>query len=222
MRKNIDLRSLVGRDVLDQGTRPTCVAFAASVANEALHHAEKTAEHFAPEALWWQATTAGATSLRGMVLNNVAPALLGYGQPELSQWPYDPTLGAGTEEPPENLQNPPWKRSALNDVVLKHDGIEDALEDELEHSHPVILIVEVTDEFGQPDDEGIVAMPNMRAASGSYHAVACVGAAYHPTRGRLLLIKNSWGTDWGLGGYCWLPLEYLTAFVVQAAAIVDI
>lgn len=175
MRKNIDLRSLVGRDVLDQGTRPTCVAFAASVANEALHHAEKTAEHFAPEALWWQATTAGATSLRGMVLNNVAPALLGYGQPELSQWPYDPTLGAGTEEPPENLQNPPWKRSALNDVVLKHDGIEDALEDELEHSHPVILIVEVTDEFGQPDDEA---------------SLPCRTCALHPGRTTRLLASG--------------------------------
>ena len=68
MRKNIDLRSLVGRDVLDQGTRPTCVAFAASVANEALHHAEKTAEHFAPEARWVRPPPTGATNPGGLVL----------------------------------------------------------------------------------------------------------------------------------------------------------
>jgi hypothetical protein len=223
MRKDVDLRSFVGRGVLDQGHRPTCVAFAASVGHEALQNiANDPVDHLAPEALWWQATTAGLTSNRGMVLNDIGLALSGHGQPELSYWPYNPSLGAGTEEPPVGLQGPPWRRSVLNDLPLQHDGVESALEDELERSRPVVLIVEVTDEFLQPGDDGIVAIPDVRASSGGYHAVTCVGAATHPTRGRLLLIKNSWGTNWSVGGYCWLPLEYLIGFVVQAAAIHDI
>lgn len=218
MRKDIDLRSLVGPDVLDQGYRPTCVAFATSVAHEAL---QTDSDQLAPEALWWQATTAGHTSARGLALANIGPALSGHGQPDLSSWPYNPNLGAGTEVPPAGLQSPPWRRSRLKPLDLRNDGVESALEDELERLRPVVLIVEVTDQFRAPGPDGIVAIPDVRAASGSYHAVTCVGAATHPVSGRVLLVKNSWGTDWGLGGYCWLPIDYLVGFAVQAATIDD-
>ena len=219
MRKDVDLRSLVGADTLDQGNRPTCVTFATSVAHEAL---ASPVEHFAPEALWWQATAAGHTSWCGMILDNVNVALLAHGQPALTAWPYDPDLGAGTEDPPATLAQPPWRRAQLQSVALRHDGVEDPLEDELAQAHPVILILEMTNEFDLPGPDGIVAIPDIRTNAGGYHAVTCVGAATHPVSGRLLLIKNSWGTDWGLGGYCWLPLDYLTGFAVQAATIRDV
>lgn len=208
MRKDVDLRALVGQNVLDQGERPTCVAFAATVGHEAVHSAKNArVEQLAPEALWWQATTAGHTSERGMVLHNIGPALSGHGQPNLALWPYDPSLGAGTEEPPEGLHRPPWGRSVLKDLPLEHDGVEAGLEEQLERSRPVILIVEVTDDFADPGEDGIVAIPSIGSAPGVYHAVTCVGAATHPVRGRLLLIKNSWGTDWGLGGTAGSPLN---------------
>ncbi|MPV35976.1 C1 family peptidase [Georgenia subflava] len=223
MRKDVDLRRLVGHDVLDQGSRPTCVAFATSAAHEALQDGQSNpTQHLAPEALWWQATAAGNTSNKGMILNNIGSALSGHGQPDLISWPYNLSLGAGTEGPPAGLDEPPWRRARLKNVPLHHDGIENLLEDELARSRPVVLIVEVTDEFHVPGDDGIVAIPDVRATAGGYHAVTCVGAASHPVQGRLLLIKNSWGTVWGLGGYCWLPMEYLIGFAVQAATIDDV
>lgn len=220
MRADVDLRALVGPDILDQGFRPTCVAFAASAAHEALQNGQGgLVEHLAPEALWWQATAAGDTSRHGMVLDKIAPALGTHGQPGLSLWPYNPRLGAGTEDPPAVLDEPPWRRARLRALPLLHDGVEDPLEEVLAESRPVILIVEVTDQFHVPGEDGVIAIPNVRAIGGGYHAVTCVGAATHPVYGRLLLLKNSWGANWGLGGFCWLPMGYLIGFAGQAATL---
>lgn len=219
MRPDIDLRPLLGPDVLDQGPRPTCVAFASSAAHEAVYQSADPDAHLAPEALWWQAVAAGHASNAGMILDHVGPSLNGHGQPTLLVWPYNSMLGAGTEDPPAGVVSPPWQRAQLRAIPLKQDGVEDLIEEELAQSRPVILVVEVTDEFYVPDSAGIVQVPDLRTVAGGYHAVVCVGAASHPALGRLLLIKNSWGTAWGLGGYCWLPVEYLIAFAVQAAAV---
>lgn len=223
MPDDIDLRPLLGPDVLDQGFRPTCVAMAASAANEGLRSVHRTpAAHLAPEALWWRSTNAGLTSEDGMLLGDVGEALEGPGQPELQDWPYNPNLGAGTEQPPSALPAPPWNRAQMRMLELHHDGLETLLEAALRDRCPVILIVEVTDEFYRLDEAGILSVPDVRGYAGGYHAVVCVGAVTHPTRGRLLLIKNSWGAEWGLGGYAWLPLGYLVAFVVQAAVVLDV
>lgn len=221
MPPDIDLRALTGAHVLDQGPRPTCVPFATTVAHEALRTTTGHAStHLAPEALWHHCTNLGLTSAHGMVLDHVGLALGAPGQPELHQWPYNSTLDHGTEPPPTSAGAPPWNQALLRALSLGHDGIEQGIEDALAHSQPVVIVVEVTDEFLRPDVHGFVAVPNIRVVGGSYHAVTRVGAATHPSLGRFLLMKNSWGPTWGLGGYAWVPVRYLVAFAVQAATVV--
>lgn len=213
---DIDLRNLIGPDVLDQGTRPTCVPFAASAAHEAARtHTGAAAEHLSPEAIWAYCMQHGTATAEGMILNDAGLALTDDGQPLLDKWPYDKRATVR----PETAGIPPWHRADLTELHLHHDGVEANIEDALVGGQPVILVLEVTDEFLLTGDDGIIDVPNVRVRHGGYHAVTCVGAATHPSAGRLLLIKNSWGDEWGVGGYGWLPIDYLRAFAAQAAVI---
>lgn len=218
-RSNVDLRGLLGPQVLSQGPRPLCVPFALALGNEAARtNAGAAPEPLAPEPIWRYCTQRGQTGAGGMVIADAAVALADEGQPSHLAWPYNPGLGVGTEDPPGTAGDPPWHTGTMRELRLAHDGVEEELEDHLA-ARPVVLIVEVTEEFDRPDAEGFVSLPDVRAAAGDYHAVVCVGAATHPARGRHLLIRNSWGEYWGSGGYCWLPTEYLIAFVPSAAIV---
>ena len=39
------------------------------------------------------------------------------------------------------------------------------------------------------------------------HAVMAVG---YEKSSKMMLVRNSWGKDWGLEGYFWLPFGYFT------------
>jgi C1A family cysteine protease len=42
----------------------------------------------------------------------------------------------------------------------------------------------------------------------AYHAVLAVGHGVED-RKRYILVRNSWGIDWGLKGHAWVAVEYL-------------
>jgi C1A family cysteine protease len=54
---------------------------------------------------------------------------------------------------------------------------------------------------------GIVPMPASDEKSVGGHAVMAVG---YDDASREFLVRNSWGTDWGLNGYFKMPYSYLT------------
>lgn len=219
-RPPVDLRDLLPDDVPLQGARPLCLPLALTGGHEAVRSPNgDPPTALAPEPLWWRCVQDGHASAGGTLLEHAGSALVETGQVELAAWPYNPQLGYGTEPPPASCGTPPWERAQWREVTLAHDGVEDELEDLLGSGYPALLVVEVTDAFADPDPDGSVHTPSLRAAPGDYHAVLAVGAATDPHHGRRLLVRNSWGDMWGAGGYCWLPLTYLVAFVPQAAVV---
>ena len=206
---------------MNQGPRPLCVPFSLSLAHDALVGSDPSVEAaMAPEAIWWHCAQRGQTSVAGMALKHAREALQGSGQPPLSQWPWNPTLGYGTEAPPTAAGSPPWQQAHTFVFEPAHDGVEAQIEDTLAAGFPVVLVVEVTDELQHAASDGSIDVPDIRSPHGEYHAVLVVGAATDPVKGRRLLIRNSWSEAWGAGGYGWLPLDYLVANAVQAGVVV--
>lgn len=173
----------------------------------------------APEAVWWRCTNLGQVASGGMLLEDGGDALSCTGQPALAEWPWNSSLGVGTEDPPPAVGQPPWHRATMVSLPLSHDGIESDVEDALASGYPVILVIEVTAEFDNADADGTIELPDIRSPAGDWHAVLVIGAANDDVRGRRLLIRNSWGEYWGAGGYAWLPMDYLVVNANQAAVI---
>ena len=70
-----------------------------------------------------------------------------------------------------------------------------------------------------PESDGFISVPAVTVPGAGYHAVLAVGAWTDPARGRVFLIRNSWGIFWGAGGYGLLPPEYLVDFGGEAAKV---
>jgi hypothetical protein len=60
--------------------------------------------------------------------------------------------------------------------------------------------------FGSLDDEGVPRLGSIPCN----HAVTVALGAKRSKSGRWLVkMPNSWGTAWGLKGFCWLPVDHL-------------
>jgi len=174
----------------------------------------------AVEPLWQHCLKNGHTCDSGTTLAADDAAVRTKGQTADSYWPYNDSLGAGTEPEPAAATQATWYTAGTIDTPLAHDGIEQLLEQALAAGLPVILAIELTSQFDQPTGQGEIALPPLTAPVGDCHAVLAVGAATNNDgTSRRLLVRNTWGPGWGAGGYGWLPLDYLIAFAVQAAAI---
>lgn len=201
-----DLRpELLG--VRDQGRRPTCLAFATSAANEKNIMA---AEHLSVEYLYYYAIgrTSGGHPNMGTTMAAAAEALLHEGQPAEAEWPYLNVI-------PIDWSPPKIAGATIRGALQLGKLTFDDIVAQLNAGHPVILGLIISDQFYQPDRHGCIA-PRAADTERGGHAVLAIG---HGTdlQNDFLLIRNSWGASWGIGGHAWLRRDFIDLHLQETA-----
>jgi hypothetical protein len=205
-----DLRVLFG-NIRDQGSRPTCLAFAVSDAHAA------SCQPFQPlsvEFLFYYAVqkTAAQNPDTGLTPRSAADALAESGQPIEAVWPYRPVLSADLSS---------WVPPKTADVFRRELSLRSHSFDEicasLDAGCPVILGLAITHSFHLPNKEGIVEQRAVDPNTGS-HAVIAVGHG-HTSSEKCLLIRNSWGSGWGIDGYGFIEEGYLKGRLLLSSVI---
>jgi C1A family cysteine protease len=84
--------------------------------------------------------------------------------------------------------------------------------DEMNHcianGYPFVFGFDVFESFESPEvaHTGIVPIPGLEERMLGGHAVCAVG--YDQDK-KWFIVRNSWGTDWGDQGYCYMPFDYV-------------
>lgn len=189
---DVDLRSALG-SIRDQGPRPTCLAHAVSAAHE---HARDATIPLSPEYLHFFA--AGGHPSSGVSMNEAAKTLKNKGQPEEAHCPYRPA------EPPAGW-SPPKGLHVFRRASERKSADATQIEQSIRAGRVPVLGISLPQSFFTPRVPWVIS--SVGAVRG-LHAVAGVGVGRHQ-RSRVVLVRNSWGPDWGDGGYAWLDDRFI-------------
>ena len=164
----------------------------------------------------------GMTGDTGAFLRTTMGALILFGAPPEEYWPYK--VADFDKEPTpflyafaQNFQAISYYR--LDPPGTRKETLLGRIKEHLSSGLPSMFGFTVYSSISQAEKTGKIPYPapGERVAGG--HAVAAVGyddamsiknaaQGSSATKGALL-IRNSWGKEWGDGGYGWLPYEYV-------------
>ena len=205
-----DMRALLP-PVRDQGQRGTCVAFAVTAAHEVTRAAgTAVSEDLSEEALFWGCKLIDGNWNSGTSFGSAAAAIGATGQPLEAVWPYNPRRALGTQYDPPVKPTSDWHKSGLERASADLGSVRTAID----AGRPVVLGLTVFDTLFVPTVAGRINAPATGNPARGRHAVVAVG---HDADA--VLIRNSWGTTWALGGYGWLSNDYAEHHVSEAWVI---
>jgi len=127
-----------------------------------------------------------------------------FGAPLESSWPYIDKGGDWTEEPPTSLLA---EAARYKIPFYRHPRqTKKAIQSALARSYPVAFGFTVYESFESSTvaSTGYVPLPQPTENILGGHEVVIVGYDSHYVK-----CRNSWGTDWGDGGYFYMPWAYV-------------
>src|SRR5271167_956273 len=127
-----------------------------------------------------------------------------YGVCDEALWPYN--QAQFTAKPSDAAYAAAAQEKALSYYTLDINVVE--MKQALAQGYPIVIGMQVFAEMeGEAVAEtGIVPMPSNFGMSLGGHCVLVVG--YDDAK-QVLIVRNSWGPDWGMGGYFMIPYGYV-------------
>lgn len=156
----------------------------------------------------------------GAFLKTTLGALIMFGMPPEEYWPYD--TNRFDEEPDAFCYAYANNYRCIS--YFRHDPANVSQEDVLmsvkkylSNGIPSVFGFTVYQSIRQANKDGCIPFPFSKERIMGGHAVAAVGYdddkiisnQIGPDTKGAILIRNSWGTEWGENGYGWLPYEYI-------------
>jgi hypothetical protein len=179
-------------EIQDQGPFETCLSYATST----VHRINKNLDHpLSAEALHY--TASGGEFNNGCKVSEVQNALFGTGQPELQHC--EPVTKENCSEwsPPTDVY---YYKSASQ---TKNPSL-DIVRELIQNQRLPILGVSTTRDFYYPEPPWVFSSGD----AVNLHAVVGVGLGEYKQE-TVVLIRNSWGSDWADSGYAWLDTSFL-------------
>jgi C1A family cysteine protease len=209
--KQIDLRPKMSI-VEQQGGVGSCTANAAVGALEYLKR-DKLTKKF----LWWKTfrdlsrlfvywntreLEGTADSDSGASIRDTIKALAKFGACYEKTWPYHESAWA-------DIPDPECFKEAAQYRAKVYYRAESRLEvlNALSQNLPVEFGAVLYESFNSVRGDGVVPVPKVGELQIGGHAMLIAG---YDLDGQHFLVRNSWGTGWGLGGYCKIPFDYFT------------
>jgi hypothetical protein len=141
----------------------------------------------------------------GALIAHGMAALLAYGVPPESAWPYDPAKV--TVAPPNDIYGQAWGQGDVE--YARVDGIEH-VKGALARDQPVVFSISIPERcYYAAEKNGIVPDPTEEelAISRSQHGRHSMLLVGYDSDASIFHVRNSWGRAWGDQGYCRMSVE---------------
>jgi C1A family cysteine protease/uncharacterized tellurite resistance protein B-like protein len=141
----------------------------------------------------------------GSVIGSLIESLKEHGACSEETWPFDEDL---VNEQPNDEAYQEASQFLIEDTALVPTQL-DAWKSALAEGYPIIFGISLFRSFDKHRKPGLVPLPSPRESSRESHGGHAMLAVGYSDQDRVFIVRNSWGTDWGDEGYCYIPYDYL-------------